>query len=788
MREAERLRPRRRVAWTAAVALLAAATAMLSGLSGAAGAAGSGTFAMGIPTVVDPIRGVGEPIIAVDNADNAWISGPAGSSTQTSFFWHSRDGGLTYPMLGPPGGHWVCPSTGGGDSLLTYDRQNGDLYLTDQQALVSLATGKLAGGSGNLDSSNSKCFATPAMSADRPFEGVLHPSGASNAPQWAEDGHKPIVYMSWACQGCLGGNPTAGPGGLAFAWSDNGKDWHAADAGVPSDNLATNQFFEAPAFINFNWHGPTVVDQQTGYVFTGLSCSDSCPPGSTAHVPQFGIAVNKPATDPSKRADPSNKGQFASETYQTVADHVDGQPIPEPGSLFPIVAMDSAGTLYEAWVQGDGFADASKPPPATSWHVYYSYSKDKPDHKVWSPPIRVDSGPDTATSTMVWMTAGDAGKLGFFWLGTPTREHPSKMTATKEWRPFISVTTNGDTPSPAFQQSQIGMGPNHIGDICLQGTLCGATAPPGNRNMADFISVDIGPNGGLQATWANDANQVGTLPTALVKGVPLTETARQVSGPRLIGGGNVDDGRFSTAPTTAAMGDRQGDALYPVQGGTNVPQLDLTAARAEWDGSHLKVHLPAASLASLSSPDATQRNVWWIATWQYKGKVYFAKAESDAGGALKFVAGKPQSYDRPGLSYYTVPTLLDYRNGQTVSGQKVGDELVVDVPAAVVGNPQTGDVLEAFTGFTILDTGLNPFVTVGPGNIPTVVDATAAENALLQPVAGGAGGTGGTGTGGGASGGSRGLPATGRGPAVGLALAALVAAVVLGRRRRRARA
>src|SRR6185436_18223354 len=121
-----------------------------------------------------------------------WISGPAGTSTQTSWFWRSRDQGQTFQLFGPSGGHWVCPHTGGGDSLLAYDRISDQMYLTDQEALASLATGRFDLGTGQL---TSKCLATPAMTADRNFEDVLHPAGPSAAPQWVEGGHKPIVYM-----------------------------------------------------------------------------------------------------------------------------------------------------------------------------------------------------------------------------------------------------------------------------------------------------------------------------------------------------------------------------------------------------------------------------------------------------------------------------------------------------------------------------------------------------------------------------------------------------------------
>src|SRR5258708_4984796 len=102
-------------------------------------------FTVGIPTVVDPVRGVGEPDIVVDNNNDALITGPGGSGTQTSFFWRSRDGGLTYPMLGPTQGHWLCPASGGGDSLGAYNRRTNDMYLTDQEALADIGSAKIDG-------------------------------------------------------------------------------------------------------------------------------------------------------------------------------------------------------------------------------------------------------------------------------------------------------------------------------------------------------------------------------------------------------------------------------------------------------------------------------------------------------------------------------------------------------------------------------------------------------------------------------------------------------------------
>ena len=394
-------------------------------LPSTASAASGSAFAVGLPTVVDPIRGVGEPDIAVDNSNNAWITGPAGTGTQTSMFWHSQDGGLTYPLLGPPGGHWICTPAGGGDSLVQLDRQNGDVYLWDQEALADIGTARTDANGNNLTSPG--CLNDAAITADRPFGTVLHPAGAVQAPQFAAAGNKPITWMSWLCDGCLGGGNTVG--GLAFAYTTDGVTWHAADPGVPADNLAAANFGEAGTINNFHWHGPMAVDPVTGYVFTAISCDGgSCPNGASDN--EFGVAVGKPiCTAASNCPEPQGAnggyggaGQFASLAYQTASNSYNGHPWAQPGSLFPVLTMGRDRTLYAAWIEGDG-SQSSGTPPATSWHVYYTYSKDLPDHKVWAPAQRIDfnSGTDGGTSVMAWIAAGDAGKLAAVWLNTPVR-------------------------------------------------------------------------------------------------------------------------------------------------------------------------------------------------------------------------------------------------------------------------------------------------------------------------------------------------------------------------------
>jgi hypothetical protein len=713
------------------VAAVAGMAAALPLFGGSVTSHAATAFTVGIPTVVDPVRGVGEPDIVVDNRNDALITGPGGSGTQTSFFWRSRDGGLTYSLLGPSQGHWVCPASGGGDSLGVYDRKTNDMYLTDQEALADIGSAKVDGATGAV---SSQCATAPAAGADRPFEGVLD---STTAPQNVADSGKPILYLSWACQACVPGQTASG---LAFGWSDDGVNFHPADPGVTGDNLATNTAQEGGTLSAAAFHGPTIADPRTGYVYTAISCagttsasSSGCPNGATDN--EVGVAIGAPQSSPNS----ANIGQFSALTYQTAANtDPDGQPMRESNSLFPVIGMDANGTLYEAYIEGDGFADPTKPiADDTAWHLYYTYSTDAPLHKTWSTPVQVDHGPQTKTSDFGWMTVGDPGKLGFVWLGTDQREHPSAQDSSnpRQWHAFMGLTTNGLDAHPTFQQQRVGIGPNHINDMCLQGTV-GCIQNVGNRNMADFISCDIGPDGALQAVWANDSNRLATDPSTLIPGLPLTTTAREVSGPRLRGSGEVSDARFSTRPTTAGMSAMAGRAMYPVdpsQGAQqNVPALDLTHSRIQWDGSNLIVHVSAADLSTIASPSSSQANVWYLTTWQFNHTIYFARAQSSGGGALTFAAGKAASFDRPGLNAQTVATLVDYSGGTTEQGSQSGNDISITVPAGDVGNPATGDVLESVATYAALDNGQKLFVGPGTGNMPTIVKATPAYDALLD--------------------------------------------------------
>ena len=728
-------------------AALAAAAAVAAGVAGLSGAPAQAQTPLraGVPTIVDPIRGGAEPYIAVGTAGDTWISAPGGTSTQTSWFWRSRDQGQSYTLAGPSGGHWICngqngqPPLGGGDSHLLVDHMTGQVYYVDQEGLASLGFGRSDAGGKNLTSS---CLAAPDVSADRPFQALLHPG--AGAPQSAADGGKTLVYLSFLCAACGAVAPN-GPGALVFGWSDDGTTFHNADPGSGPDLPLTNTALDTPTVTAFGGHGPMVADSSNGYVYTPISCTGACPNGDT--VNEFGIVVGAPGSNT------SNIGQFASETYVPAAvDGKNGAKISQGGILFPNLTVDSAGTLYLGWVSGSG-SSTSSTPPADSLHFTYVYSKDRAHHyptSSWSKPNIIDRAPSQSVG-FPWLVAGDPGHLGAVWMGSNLRQYPSQVDAAKQWHPFMAVSTNADTPSPSFQQTQVGVGPNHLSDVCLQGTIgCAVVCVPsvtdpcphgGNRNMADFISCDIGQDGALQMTWANDSNELRTNPDSAIPGLPLTEFAKQIAGPRLIGQGDVSDARFPTVSQPLGVSAAIGGAIFDaatgrVDQGVNIPQLDIVGSHVESSGSNLVIHVPVADLSTLSSPSSSKSNVWWLTTWQYNHTIYFAKAQVNSGGTPSFAAGLPASYDRPALGTQTAPTLVDYSGGTTVQGTKNGNEWVITVPSSLVGSPANGALLEAVTSFSVLDNGNRPVVTVGVDglpidNVPTVVKATAAYDYIV---------------------------------------------------------
>jgi hypothetical protein len=157
--------------------------------------------------------------------------------------------------------------------------------------------------------------------------------------------------------------------------------------------------------------------------------------------------------------------------------------IPRPsdqGSRFQsydIVAIDEAGDVWLVYDWTNGTSDA--------YHIYATPYTDEG----FGEPVQIS--PDQGTHHLPWADAGAAGTLALAWYGTMDDEaHPDEVAEDAEWHLYsaASVDTNSDRPS--FQIAKADPLPVHEG--------------PMNRELLDFLQVEIGPEGGFHIAYAQD--------------------------------------------------------------------------------------------------------------------------------------------------------------------------------------------------------------------------------------------------------------------------------------------
>src|SRR5207248_8423838 len=112
------------------------------------------------------------------------------------------------------------------------------------------------------------------------------------------------------------------------------------------------------------------------------------------------------------------------------------------------------------------------------------------------------------------------------------------------WNIYVNQSVNAlaTDPSnpPTFSQVQATTHPFHYDSICLNGLACDLAAPPGDRTMADFFSIDYNPVSKKLGVVFNRTNKkpdesLGHIATPMV----VTQTA----------GPTNDGGTLGTTPS-----------------------------------------------------------------------------------------------------------------------------------------------------------------------------------------------------------------------------------------------
>jgi hypothetical protein len=596
------------------------------------------------PSVVAPtfghpvISGVGgrgfEQALRVDpsNPNRLYTSVPGALSSDTSWIWRSLDAGKTFkwvPNAAPLTGK-ANACAGGGDTELGVD-PNGHFYFADL-TLANFSTARSDDLGATFTCSNT---GVPDAVVDRQwyaFDGDPTNGGS--------------VYLT---------NDEAGPGGVSCGdLADNLLVMYRSPVGGAS----------ATAGIQF---GPRNAVTPVGSCDEGIMGNNEVSPVATTlgqpltsttfatlpvavrhvFVIHDDAALHKiligrcfpvafgPAVP--NISDPSGLNC----TDRLVADLGSGE---KTGGSFATMAIDKAGNLFAVWEQAPVNAGGQITGDTI---LEFAYSTD--EGNTWSSPITVPT-PGLRNNVMAWIAAGDDGRVGIAWFGTPgapsyPSSGPDSCPATCDWSLFYTMSTNAHSASPTFT-APVQASEHFIHRGSIQTVLGGQT---GDRVLGDFLQLRIGAQGEAEISYG-DSNNIdeSTISHAMF--------VRQNGGDSLLA--NFSPINISGLRPFNSVPDPAGDGRYEANStvSANMPQLDITGSSVTLISTapcsaaapcyQVTMQLNNLSLTPTTSADPDQDLVWltqWLvpsSTDPLGGKNFFVYAESFNGGALQCFAGE----------------------------------------------------------------------------------------------------------------------------------------------------
>jgi hypothetical protein len=148
-------------------------------------------------------------------------------------------------------------------------------------------------------------------------------------------------------------------------------------------------------------------------------------------------------------------------------------------SIFPAAALDRAGNVYVAVSDNSGILVLSSGDRGTTWRG----------------PVRVDP-PLGGATVFPWIAAGGDGGVVVGWLGSRVAGVDAPDAS---WQVFAAESLNGAAPTPSYRVFTVSDRIVHHKGICEQGIGCRS-----GRELGDFFSVAVGPDGVGNFAWADD--------------------------------------------------------------------------------------------------------------------------------------------------------------------------------------------------------------------------------------------------------------------------------------------
>ena len=624
--------------------LTAAALATLAAATGAGADSGT-TITPSRETVADPFRTGSEPSVAIAPDGSVYESQIWGFTTTQSFLQRSLDGGDTFNTLSlAPGQGKLDECTGGGDSSIATGTYPGDIWMIDLGVLPEVPA-RVSNNHGN--SWSSSCLANFAdgvnFFADR---------------QWLSTDlkNRKMIYLYRDTEGTTGefikaADLPTGPG-------------TAGSAQIDFRSLCLNAQGVAAACVrDTSTGGPPVTDN-----------TPTSPGYGTTYMPQAisgGVNVVRiRPDDATKKVDETPK-------------------IPTSVTLFPVAAVDRAGTVYLAWT------DAS----TGQFDVHYTYSTDQ--GQTWAP-ARIVNSPDTnvATTVMPAIVAGDDGKIDIAYYGSSDTADPTSNNGP--WFLDMDQIFGANTADPVQTHVVMSDRPVHNATVCLSGLACATKpGPAGDRQLGDFFSMALDKDGRAVITYNDGDNQLGkTSPGGALPAPSFADLVRQATGPSLYGG-NVPP--LATPTNSVSVADHHNPvplALPTGASGADNDSLKLLGSSTSYDADgnlvitlHVKKLDAIAAVTPPALPVAT-----FMTRFIHHDAIYAISAETE-GGQWRYFAGPAAGLvaGNTGVkaAYYPAATAV------TGSVDPATNTIRITVPASAVGSPAKGDTLYSVTSYAL---------------------------------------------------------------------------------------
>jgi len=435
-------RPLRPLALAATAALLAAAPLALA----AAPKSRPLTFRH---TMLANQKNYGEPSLAISKDGKHIAVCVPGGAGDTSV-WYSGNDGKTF------GTSHTNSQNGGGDCELDFlpngTLLNADLEVTDSAIRYSKDFGKTWQGTQTAGIEQDRQWFAHSKDGKKAY--LVYHDFAAEAELYAQsnDGG-----LTWPRE--LAAQPVTNVDQVALPGAGAGQPASLIDQGVNT--------FSGPLLLS--------PDDKDMYVLYGISNARR---NATDGTPPFGHPSSIVV---------AHKGPEATSFSNIVA-------VLDDGSVnltsFPAGAIDKAGNLYVLFTSDRGSAG--------HFHTYYVVSRDHAAH--WSKPVKIDDAP-LAKGAQVFVTgaAGAPGVLDVAWYGTDNGTSPADTKSV--WRVHFAQVRNALSSRPSITRAIVSQNPNHKGDICLNGILCELG---GDRSLADFFEIAIGPDGMAQIAYADN--------------------------------------------------------------------------------------------------------------------------------------------------------------------------------------------------------------------------------------------------------------------------------------------